>query len=191
MDEKLVHIDEYGLLGSNFYWKHRDKIDGASDDDLREVGLENDRVLVHREIIDILIKIDREFQKSGYRTYVKEGLRSKELYKLVYRKRVEIFGKERTDALFNMKEMPHATGKTVDIALWDKQGSKEVYLRDGEDGDDAYFANFYRDKTDEDSKRYQSLQNYLIGMMQDHGFRLGKRKEYFHFDYKPDIPRNY
>lgn len=187
----LVYIDEYGLLGTNFYWKHRNRLPNITDEDLEQVGLIDERVLVHKDIIEILQDIDKKFQEKGYRMYIKEGYRSKELYELIYQKRVEMFGKERTDALLNMQAMPHASGKTVDIALWSVEEDKEIFLRNKDDGDGAYFINFYKDRDDAQSKHYQALQDFLINTMEEYGFRLGTKREYFHFDYKPEIEKNY
>lgn len=184
----FVYIDEYNLLGSNFYWNHRNKIPGTTESDLEKVGLTNDRVQVHQEIVSVLIEIDKAFQKRGFRLYIKEGYRSKELYEFVYKKRVELFGKERTDRLLNMQDMPHANGKTVDVALCDPKEDKEIYLRDGKDGDGAYFINFYRNKETEEAKHFQELQDYVVSTMQDYGFRLGTKLEYFHFNYEPESP---
>lgn len=189
MESDFVYIDQYGLLGTNFYWNNRKKVPGITDEDFFRVGLRDDRVQVHRDIVKILVEIDKKFQQKGYRMYVKEGYRSKELYELVYKKRVELFGKEETDRVLNMKDMPHAAGKTVDVALWDVKENKEIQLREVKDGTDAYFINFYKNKPDEQSQKYQTLQDYLIVTMQEYGFRLGTKREYFHFDYKPALLR--
>jgi len=185
-----VCIDEYGLLGINYYWNRR-KIYGVGEDELKKVGIINDRVRVHREIIEPLLSIDKVFIKQGYRLFVKEGYRPEELYKLIYKKRVEKFGKEGTDKLINMDKMPHKTGKTADVTLWDPKKKKEIYLRDKGDGINALFVDFYKDRTDEKGKWYQSMQEYVINTMQDNGFRLGVLREYFHFDYNPSAPKNY
>lgn len=183
MNPDLVYIDEYGLLGSNFYWHHRnDK--GLTDSDLVEAGLTSERVQVHKDIIDPLISIDKEFQKRGYRLYIKEGYRSKKLYEMIYKRRVEMFGKEETDRLLNMKDMPHSLGKSIDVSLRDITGTEEISMRNKANGTDAMFINFYKDKTDDESKKYQDLQDFVIQTMRAHGFDLGTKNEYFHFDFK-------
>jgi D-alanyl-D-alanine dipeptidase len=126
----LVYIDRHGLLGSNFYW-HKHEAKGITKEEILSVGLTDDRVQVHADIIGVLQDIDRAFQERGYRLFIKEGYRSKDLYELVYRKRVEKFGKEETDRLINMKDMPHADGKSVDVALVDKSTGEEVHMRRG------------------------------------------------------------
>ena len=190
-EKSLVYLDNYGLLGSNYYWNNHERM-GISKEEILEVGLENDRVCVHEDIIDELKSIDEIFQEElGYRLYIREGYRSEELYKLIYRNRSEKFGEEQTDKLLNTKDMPHATGKSVDVSLLDEKTDELVSLRDKNDGVEAMFVDFYKDKNSPEAKRYQKLQKFVINTMQDHGFRLGTRQEYFHFDYRPDTERNY
>ena len=87
--------------------------------------------------------------------------------------------------------MPHSTGLTVDVAIFDGKTNKEIYMRKGEDGVSAFFIHFYKDKKDQESRKYQELQDYLAELMMKHGFRFASKKEYFHFDYKPDLEPNY
>lgn len=191
MKDQMVKISDYGLLGSNFYWnKYESK--GLTKEDVLATGLTGDYVEVHKDLIPILQEIDEKFQEDlGYRLFIKEGYRSKALYEIVYKRRCEKFGEEETNKLLNMKDMPHSKGRSVDVTMWDPKEEKEVYFRKAEDGADALFADFYKDKEGEQSKHYQELQEYLINTMQEYGFRLGKLREYFHFDYRPDEPRNY
>lgn len=186
----LVYIDEHGLLGSNFYW-HKYAAHGLTKEDVLNVGLTDDRVQVSAQIIDKLVEVDQELQKRRRTLYLKEGYRSRDLYDIVYKRRVEKYGKAETDAILNMQDRPHALGLSVDVAIWDPKENKEVYLRNAEDGVAALFIGFYKDKADEQSKRYQELQEHLAGLMLDRGFRVGTRREYFHFDYRPNAPRNY
>lgn len=181
---ELVYIDNFGLLGSNFYW-HKHDAKGITKEEILSVGLTSDRVEVHRNIIDALVVIDQRLQdERGWRLYIKEGYRSKALYKLVYDKRVGKFGKEETDGLFNMHDMPHASGYSVDAALWDPEKNSEVYMRDAADGTPALYVDFYKDRSDEVGTRFYELQRYTIALMEEHGFTLGTKREYFHFDYR-------
>jgi D-alanyl-D-alanine dipeptidase len=189
--QDFVYIDQYGLLGSNFYW-HKYENYGLSKEDIISVGLTDDRVQVHKDIIDVLVGIDKEFQKEfGYRLYIKEGYRSADLYDIVYKRRVTKFGKEHTDKIFNVVDKPHASGKTVDVALWDLETNKEVYMRNWEDSAPALHINFYRNREDEEARKYQDLQDRVIDIMLKHGFRLGTKNEYFHFNYEPDTKSVY
>lgn len=189
-EENLVYIDQYGLLGNNFYWQ-KYEAKGLTKEDVLSTGLANDRVQVHKDIVQPLLAANEEFQKRGFRMYIKEGYRSKSLYEIIYKRRVEKFGKEETDRLLNMEAMPHAEGKSVDVALWEEKENKEIFMRRSEDGTDALFVDFYKNKDGEENKRYQELQEWVIGIMQEQGFRLGIKREYFHFDYKPGLPKNY
>ncbi len=186
----LVYIDEYGLLGSNFYWKLGLKM-GMSREELAEVGVFNERILVNKNIVESLLKVDILFQKKGFRLYIFEGYRSKELYHLINQKMIEKLGEEETKKILNMEEMPHSTGKSVDISLWDKEKKKLIPLRNKKDGIKAYFVDYYKNKEEEEEKKYFKLQQFIIKTMLNNGFRLGKKREYFHFDYNPEIPENY
>lgn len=188
----MVYVDDVGLLGSNFYW-HKLQTYNLTKEQLLAVGLTNGRAKIHRELIEPLRAVDQIFQTElGYRLYVKEGYRSPELYRLVYHKRVEMFGQEATDKLMNIKDMPHADGRAVDVALWDTATDSEIFLRDKKDDPEALISDFYKNnQANPDSPKYQKLQEFVISTMQDHGFRLGKLREYFHFNYRPAEPRNY
>jgi D-alanyl-D-alanine dipeptidase len=187
---EMVYIDEYGLRGSNFYWhKYADK--GLSKEDILSVGLTDDRVQVNKKIVKPLLAVQSELQMKGYGLFIKEGYRSKSLYEIVYQRRCEKFGKEETDRLLNMATMPHAQGTSVDVALWDLENDKEIYLRRTEDGIDACFFGFYENKADEQSRRLYDLQKMLAEVMKKHGFVFGSKREYFHFDYRPDEKSNY
>lgn len=190
METNLVYIDDYGLRGTNFYW-HKYAVKGLTKQDIIDAGLTSDRVQVHKDIIEPLLKVEQMLAKSGYTLFIKEGYRSKALYEIIYQRRVEKFGQAETDSLLNMEDRPHAQGLSVDVAVWDPVSDKEVYLRNGDDGTKALFVDFYQGRTDEEGKHYQELQVWLIGIMQDNGFRLGTKREYFHFDYRPNEPVNY
>ncbi len=146
---------------------------------------------VSEKLIHPLQKVEETLSPFGYRIYIKEGYRSRSLYDIVYKKRVEKFGKEETDSLLNMEGIPHAEGLSVDVALWSLSDNQEVYLRNGNDGVGALFINFYRNKPDTASQQYQELQDLVISTMMTCGFRLGTKREYFHFDYRPNNPPNY
>ncbi len=186
----LVYIDEHGLRGSNFYW-HKYATHGLTKDDILKAGLTSDRVQLSKDLIEPLLAINDEIASRGHHLYIKEGYRSDAVYEIVYQRRVEKYGKEMTDLLLNIEDRPHAIGRSVDVALWDVEQDKEIFLRDGKDDPHALFIDFYKGKSDEAAKRFQALQEYMADLMQRRGFRLGKRREYFHFDYRPDTPPNY
>ena len=92
-ENEFVYADQYGLLGSNFYW-HKYASKGLTKEDILSVGLTSDWVQIHKDIVAPLLVADREFQKKGYKMYIKEGYRSRALYEMVYKRRVAKFGKE-------------------------------------------------------------------------------------------------
>jgi len=190
MEQNLVYIDDYGLRGTNFYWQNYEG-KGLNKQDVLDAGLTNGRVQVHADIINKLVAIDQLFQARGYTMFIKEGYRSKALYEIMYQRRVDKFGQEETDRLINMADMPHSLGLSVDLVPWDPVTNTEVYMRCGSDGTDALFVDFYKDSDNQEDKKYQELQEWLIGIMQDQGFRLGTKREYFHFDYRPETECNY
>lgn len=180
---QFVFLDEYGLLGSNFYWNKHDDY-GFSKEEVINAGLTSDRVQVDKDIIPALLAIDQELQKHNYRLYVKEGYRPEALYKLVFERRSKKFGEDATRRLVNIEEMPHATGKTVDVTLWDPEKNEEVMSRNREHGIDAFFIDYYKGKTDPESQHYQQLQDLLTSTMLKNGFEYGPKREYFHFNFK-------
>jgi D-alanyl-D-alanine dipeptidase len=177
MKENFTYINEHGILGSNFYWKKGNEI-GLSKEEIENVGLTGERIQIHKDLIEPLLNADKELQTYGYRLYVTEGYRSKELYELVNRKMIEIMGEKEKERILNIKDMPHASGRSVDVALW-KDGEVKR-LHDKSDGINGYFVGFYKEKNDE----YQKLQEMLIEIMQSNGFKLGTKGEYFHFNYQ-------
>jgi D-alanyl-D-alanine dipeptidase len=183
MANELIPIGQYGLLGSSFYW-NRYADYGLTREDLISVGMRDDQIYVSPEIIPVLLKIDKELQSRGWRLYLKEGYRSKELYKLLYERRVAKYGQEMTDKLLNIKDMKHSSGLSVDVTIWDTVKNQEIHLRRSGDGPESLLIDFYKDSTDPEGQRCQELQKYLIETMIKHGFKLGERKEYFHFDYR-------
>ena len=189
-DLNLVPIDEYGLLGESYYWVNRKRL-SIKESDLCAAGISDDRVLVHKKIIEPLLQADYALRRDGYRLFVKEGWRPDALYDLAYKNFVRKHGKKKTDRLFNLDDRPHTTGCSVDVVLCSKRRGGVVHLRGAKDGQDACFVDFYRDKTDAISVLYHHRQQLLIRAMFDAGFRLGRKREYWHFDYKPDSPFNY
>lgn len=187
INSDLVYIDEYDLLGSNFYWQKGIEM-GMAKEDLAKVGLVNERVLIHKDIIRPLNRADGALHIKGYNLYITEGYRSKELYELINEKIEAKIGKHETGRILNMKDMPHMTGKSIDVALW--RDGKKLVLHNKEDGINGYFVNFYK-QGEKKNTQLQELQDFLINIMQDCGFRLGTKREYFHFNYDPNSPRNY
>lgn len=177
----LVSIADHGLLGSEYYWDNRERLN-ITEEELHVVGVDG-RVQVHKDLIGPLQKADKAFQAKGMRIYIREGYRPDALYELAFRKRKDKFGEEDTRRIMNMEDRPHASGRSVDIVPWDPKENKEIPARKREDGVPAMFMDFYKERTDEEGKQYQELQNFMIETMLANGFQIGKRHEYFHFNY--------
>lgn len=182
--EELTFIDAHGLLGSSYYFSNRSKWN-ITKEELAEIGIVDDRIQVHKDIISPLKVADEKFQKRDLRIFLKEGYRSPALYHLVFHKRLAKHGEKQTNRLFNIKDKPHATGKAVDVSLWNGTKGEEIITKDIGDGPEALLVGFYKDKDDPKSNHYQELQEYIINTMTSCGFHLGKLGEYFHFNYFP------
>jgi D-alanyl-D-alanine dipeptidase len=179
---RLVNLADFGIRGMNYYWVRRANFN-VSEEELRSVGVTGNIVQVDVKLISKLKAANRLFRKHGYEIIVKDGYRIPELYKLIQKKRYENDGKEITDRTLNAISMPHATGLVVDINLVSLDTGKEVKLWDKADWPEGSFIGFYQYKKDAQSRRYQKLQDLLIKTMLKLGFKLGSKKEFWHFEY--------
>jgi D-alanyl-D-alanine dipeptidase len=59
---------------------------------------------------------------------------------------------------------------------------EEVPMRDKKDDPANFFIDYYKDRDDSQSKKYQRLQGLLVDTMLGLGFRLGSKKEFWHFE---------
>lgn len=181
----LVNLADYGLKGINFYWTRKERFN-LSEEELNSADVFDASAYVDKAIIDPLKKANNIFSQDGYELLVKDAYRSPELYKLVQKKRYEIHGKEHTDKLLNLETMPHSTGRVIDVSLIDMKSGEELKFRDSADDPDGWFIDFYRDKTDAQSKEFQRLQDLLIKTMVSVGFQLGSKREFWHFEFRGD-----
>ncbi len=175
-------MSDYDIKSINYYWVRRKNFN-LSIDELKSVGIDGNIAQVDERLIPKLQEANRIFRIYGYEMIVKDAYRTPELYKLVQKKRYENDGREVTDRTFSGTRMPHATGLAVDINLIDLKTGQEVEMWNRADWPDGIFLDFYREKEDKKSKRYQELQDLLIETMLGLGFHLGKRKEFHHFEY--------
>ncbi len=181
--KSLVYSDSFGVRGDNYYWHNAERF-GITKEELAEEGITDARVKVDKSMEASLKAAQAKLNEHGYDIVIKDGYRSPSMYELAHRKRSETMGK--TDQLINLEAMPHASGRVVDIDLVDAKSGKPVEMRNREDGLEACFVNFYRDKTDAKSRQYQCLQDLLVDTMKDLGFVLGSKDEYWHFELPPD-----
>lgn len=177
-----MNLEEFGVKGLNYYWAKKEQFN-ISTDELIAAGVTDGSAYIDKALVTPLQNANKLFQRHGYELVVKDGFRTPELYQLVQKKRYAVHGKKDTDILLNVETMPHATGRTVDIALLHIASGQEVIMRRPEDRTDAFFVDFYRDKPDTASQNFQQLQQLMIGIMQSVGFVLGVRREFWHFEY--------
>lgn len=181
--DPLVSLKQSGLRVWNYYWHFRHELK-MSEDELRAAGIEGDDLFIRPELIEPLKEVDAKFRKHGYELIVKDAYRSPELYELAYRKRHARWGKKATDRLYNMKDKPHTSGLVVDVNLVDPKTGEQVRMRDPKHDDEgAQTIGYYKDKADPVSREYQRLQDLLIETMLAVGFKLGVKKEFWHFEY--------
>ncbi len=180
---KLVNIKDFGLKGENYYWK-RKELYRITELELAEIGVNSGDMYVDESIIQPLLNANSQLNKSGYYLFVADGYRSNQMYELVYKKRVKATHLNADPGAINLIDKPHSKGTVVDIALYDLETNKEIYLRDKQDDPEAYYVDFYSNKTDEKSKEFCRLQQLLKSVMYSNGFVYGVKNEYWHFDYK-------
>lgn len=182
---QLVSCNEHGIATENFYFKKWREYN-LEQEKLAHFGIIGNDVLVDVSLIQPLQQASSMFLEKGFEMYVKDGYRSPEFIEYLFDRRAQKFGLAETERILNNTSMPHATGKAVDIALRDPVTKIEVYLRDGTDGVDAYFLDFYKDKEGEKARKFLELQELQVKIMRVCGFLLGLKREYWHFEYRKE-----
>lgn len=176
---------DHGIQGINYYWVRREMYN-LSIEELNNVGVFDEHAYVREEVIPALKNAQEFLLKQGFDLIVKDSYRSPELYNLVYQKRVQQHGKEETDRILNVVDMPHATGFAVDVNLINLQTHQEILLRNKTHGTDAFFVDYYKNSPLEEEKEFHRLQKLLAQSMLEHGFRYGKKMEFWHFEFNQD-----
>lgn len=174
-DIDLVNISAYWIKWENYYFKNAENI-WLSKKDLEELNITSD-VYVSRKIINSLVEINNELIKKWFELLIKEGYRSSKTYKKAYELRVKKWGKENTDKLLNMKDMPHSTGASIDVALYNINIWKTEMLHKKEDWIQAFNKNYYFWI----DIRICELRGLLEKVMYKYWFE-NLEKEYFHFN---------
>jgi D-alanyl-D-alanine dipeptidase len=179
---QLVNVSDFGIQGINFYWTRKERFN-LSEEELNAVGVVNEHAYVRQEIIEPLKQTNEHFKTLGYELIVKDAYRSPDLYDLIQKKRYVLHGKEHTDKLLNMVTKPHTNGLTIDVNLIELATGEEVKMRNPAEDPDAFFIDFYRERPEPECKEFQRLQDILVHGMLEVGFKLGSKKEFWHFEY--------
>lgn len=177
----LVRSSEHGIKGINYYWERREKFN-ITTDELRQVGVDGNFAYIDASLVPKLEAVNGALAEHGYGIIIKDGYRSPELYALVQQKRYALDGKENTDRTLNTERMIHASGFAVDVNIFDLNNNNELELWDKADWPDGAFVDFYKDRHDQKSERYQALQTLLARVMFSEGFSLGTLREFWHFE---------
>ena len=179
----LVKTSDFGVEGINYYFVRREMYN-LSLEELRYAGVNDQFAYVEQSIIQPLVEAQDQLIKKGFKIIVKDSHRSKALYNLIYIKRVAKFGKEETDKTLNVVNMPHASGRSVDVNLLSLENGKELDLRDKQDGTQAFFVDYYELNTSHPkASEFNILQKVLAEAMLQAGFKFGSKKEFWHFEY--------
>lgn len=174
-----------------YYFGDGGKRIGLVEMDLCRVGHEDDNLWVHPDVFVALERVREDIMDHGYDIVIHDAWRSVALCKLLLEKhRQANLG---TLELMSQKSFPHATGLAVDAILFCPQTEKEIWLRDHpKHGNASTKYGFYANAKDPDGQRYDRLQKLLVRTFHNHGFRLGAKQEYWHFEHwtlRDETPR--
>ena len=183
--ENLVPIENYWLEGKNWYWENATKF-GITARELELLDILDERAYLTEYACLQLQKIDRELRTIWLRLVIKDAYRSKELYELIYHKRVAALGKEDTDKILNTKgDYPHSTWNTVDVTIVSTSDKKplQFYLPiENRELQVASRATDYYEKGDsEEEKLVHHNRMILKDIMQKYWFEWIAH-EYRHFN---------
>ncbi len=188
MSLELVKISDYWLEWKNWYRVNAERFN-ITHDELRAIGIVDDEAYLNKSTCEKLQQIDQELQEQGLHLIIKDAYRSKELYDLVYQKRVEKLWKEETDKIFNSSNTyPHSSGNTVDVTIVhaDTKEPLKLYKWDIQDRADlvaSWATNFYENATDEEWKVIHINRTTMQNIMSNYGFEWIPH-EYRHFNLK-------
>ena len=129
----------------------------------------DDTAYLNRETCEKLKLINEELLEHGMQLIVKDAYRSKELYDLVYERRVALFGKEQTDKIFNVRTYPHASGNTVDVSIIDAKTKLPLKLvldiADRKAIIESRATDFFANSVDEEEKVVHTIRMTLKNIM--------------------------
>jgi len=184
MKPNLVDPKKHGIRAGIIWWATDEAREdyGVTAKDLEAAGVRSLNILIDQSLVEPLRQINQDLASHQLEVEIDDGYRSKELYELASRKVAERKGDSVSKSLFNLTEMPHTTGKAVDIALVSTEGTR-VPLFDKEDGTEASFLGYYEQFDDEKSRKFVYLQKLLGRIMISNGFEYGSKGEVWHFNY--------
>lgn len=187
----LVNLSDYNIKSINFYFeKHKQY--NITLQELADIGITDNICRVNKKVAIVLININQDLQDDGYEIYVKDAYRSQELYNLVYKKRIELHGKENVDKIFKPVRAIHSTGNAIDVSLIDIASWEEVMMRNdynengtkktNEDIIKSFYGDAFKDSLSPEEIEFHKKRALLKNIMYKYWF-IGIENEYRHFEY--------
>jgi D-alanyl-D-alanine dipeptidase len=174
-------LQELGVRCENYYTGDGGKKIGLTPEILREVGLVDDTLWIHPSVMSKLEMASMKILAKGFHILVKDAWRPVKLYRHIVSQR-KMKGLH-VEGLINEETMPHATGMAIDVVLVNPTTNSPVMMRNhARDGQESIFVNYYTRRHGDDCREFQRLQDILIFSFIEVGFRLGSKKEYWHFE---------
>jgi len=177
----FVSLQLAGFWCENYYTGTGGKKIGLTPEILSAVGLLDDTLWIHQDLPARLAHVADLIRDEGYGIIIKDAWRPVKLYDHIIKRRNDL-GLP-VSGLISAKSMPHATGMVVDAVLSEPDTPRAITMRNqARDGLESCYYNFYCGKYDEESQVFQAAQDLLIKAFVSAGFRLGRKREYWHFE---------
>lgn len=187
----LVSLADYNIKSINFYFEKHEQYN-ISLQELEEINIIDNICRANKSVALALVSINQELFTLWYEIYVKDAYRSQELYDLVYKKRIELHGKENVDKIFKPVRAIHSTGNAIDVTLIDINSWKEVIMRNdyNENGTKktheeiikSFYGDVFQDSNIPEEIEFHNKRMLLKDIMIKYWF-IGIDHEYRHFEY--------
>lgn len=180
--KNFVSLQLYGFRCENYYFGAGGQKLGLTSDHLAAVGLVDDTLWVDRSVLSGLDMASKVMSRFGFGIIITDAWRPYALYGTIEKLMMEGNSKSLLP-LMNLKDRPHSTGMAIDIIPVDLRTGEKCRTRNqARDGIAACLVDYYKHKHDPESVEYQRIQEILVISFKAAGFRLGTKKEYWHFE---------
>ena len=178
----FVSLQVSGYRCENYYIGAGGKKIGLTVEVLESVGLVDDTLWVHPDVLPGLETASRKILEHGFHILIKDAWRPSKLYDHIVKRHKAIGSK--VGSLINGETKAHATGLAIDAVLLCATTGQPIMTRNQlRDGVHCCFVDFYRGRTDAESLEFQRRQDVLVNSFLASGFKLGAKKEYWHFEH--------
>ena len=190
-NNNLVNLSDYNIKSINFYFeKHKQY--NITLQELADIGIVDNICRVNKKVAIALVEINKDLKNNWYEIYVKDAYRSQELYNLVYKKRIELHGKENVDKIFKPVRAIHSTGNAIDVSLINIASWNEIMMRNDYNIDEtkktneeiiaSFYGDAFKDSLNPEEMEFHHRRSLLRDIMYKHWF-IGIDHEYRHFEY--------